>query len=467
MKKRLGWGIAAALGLWPAAALAHAADRGFVMLLPTGYYLAGGAAAVAMSAVVLAFLPAAPLLKIARWRLALWRPRIDGRAVTSWLSFLVLGGLVFAGFEGSRDPLSNPLPLIIWTVWWAGMTLLSGLLGNIWRWLDPWYGPAWLVTRIVGRDPDKGFLRLPAGIGQRPAIGLFFAFAWFELIDPAPTDPDRLAFAVAAYWVFTFAGILLAGHAAWTRHVEPFSIFFGMIGRLSPFSRKAEAPFSLLPPGGKLVDAPPLTPSGTLFLLLALSTVSFDGLMHTFRWLALIGVNPLEFEGRSSVIAANTLGMAGMFAVVACAFLGAIATGGRLAGAKIPFWQQAGLLVWSIVPIALAYHFAHYLIVLAINGQYAFAAISDPLSNGANLFGTARYHVVAGVTMGLESAWIIWNLQAGAIIGGHVLAVLIAHVIAYRIHGDEKRAVLSQLPLAVLMVAYTAFGLWLLSTPTA
>ena len=30
----------------------------------------------------------------------------------------------------------------------------------------------------------------------------------------------------------------------------------------------------------------------------------------------------------------------------------------------------------------------------------------------------------------------------------------------------HRRAVLSQLPLAVLMVGYTVFGLWLLSTPT-
>ena len=46
--------------------------------------------------------------------------------------------------------------------------------------------------------------------------------------------------------------------------------------------------------------------------------------------------------------------------------------------------QQAscGLLVWSIVPIALAYHIAHYLPSLLVDGQYAVAALSDPFGYG-------------------------------------------------------------------------------------
>jgi hypothetical protein len=44
--------------------------------------------------------------------------------------------------------------------------------------------------------------------------------------------------------------------------------------------------------------------------------------------------------------------------------------------------------------------------------------------------------------------------------------VLVAHVVAWRLHGSARRAVLSQIPLAVLMVFYTVFGLWLLASPT-
>src|SRR5690606_2374116 len=128
--------------------------------------------------------------------------------------------------------------------------------------------------------------------------------------------------------------------------------------------------------------------------------------------------------------------------------------------------RAAGLFVWSLLPIALAYHFAHYLTALVINGQYALAAVSDPLSRGWNLFGTAGYHVLAGATAGHESAWLIWNSQAAAIVAGHVLGVAIAHVQSLRLYAGERRAAVGELPLAALMVGYTVLGLWLLSAPT-
>jgi hypothetical protein len=66
----------------------------------------------------------------------------------------------------------------------------------------------------------------------------------------------------------------------------------------------------------------------------------------------------------------------------------------------------------------------------------------------------------AGVTL-------IWNLQAAGIVVGHVVAVLAAHLITLRLDTARRAALLSQAPLALLMVAYTLFGLWLLSTPAA
>ena len=47
-----------------------------------------------------------------------------------------------------------------------------------------------------------------------------------------------------------------------------------------------------------------------------------------------------------------------------------------------------------------------------------------------------------------------------------VIAVLIAHMLALRLYGDARTAAISQLPLAAFMIAYTLFGLWLLSTPS-
>jgi len=451
----------------PTPAFAHASDRGHVLLLPTGYYIAGGALAVAVSFLVLALLPPAALNSFWRRRLSLLTFGDGPRTIISLLSFAGFALLVAAGIFGSRDPLSNPLPLVVWTLLWAGFTLLQGVFGDLWSWLNPWYGPWRIAIRAIGvRDDETLLPRLPSWLGFWPAFALFFAFAWFELIDPAPDDPSRLAFAAGAYWLFSFIVMLVFGYGDWSKRGEFLSVFFSMVARFAPFERR-DGRLSLCWPGAKLLAAEPLPPSGVAFLLLTLSSVSFDGLSKTFFWLGLFGVNPLEYPGRTALAGIGSFGLVLTFILLAAVFALAVFLGQRLVGDDHPFREASGLLVWSIVPIALAYHIAHYITALLVDGQYALVALSDPFALGWNLFGTADMMVEAGVVAGAQSAWWLWNIQAGVIIAGHVLAVLVAHGLAWRLHRQPSRAALSQVPLTLLMVAYTIFGLWLLATPTA
>ncbi|WP_245520804.1 MULTISPECIES: hypothetical protein [unclassified Mesorhizobium] len=420
---------------------------------------------MAVSFLVLALLPPDTLDRFWRRCLPLFTFSDGARIVISLISFAGLVILITAGFIGSRDPLSNPLPLVVWTLLWAGLTLLQGVFGDLWSWLNPWYGPWRLLSRLTGKG-DEVARQLPQWLGCWPAVILFLAFAWFELIDPAPDDPARLAFAAGLYWLVTFVAMLVFGYDKWSRGGEFLGIFFSMVSRFAPVARDDDGRLALCWPGAKLLTAEPLPASGMAFLLLALSSVSFDGLSKTFFWLGLFGINPLEFPGRTAVIDSGTLGLGMTFALLTAVFLLAVFLGQRLARSDRSLAQSAGLLVWSIVPIALAYHVAHYLTALLVDGQYAIAALSDPFARGWNLFGTADMQVEAGIVAGAGSAWWLWNVQAGAIILGHVLAVLVAHGLAWRLHPQPARAALSQFPLTVLMIAYTIFGLWLLATPT-
>jgi hypothetical protein len=117
-----------------------------------------------------------------------------------------------------------------------------------------------------------------------------------------------------------------------------------------------------------------------------------------------------------------------------------------------------GTFIYSIMPIAIAFHFSHYLPVLLINAQYAVIAMSDPFATGADLFGLGHMHVTTSFMATYEGTRMIWNLQTAGIVIGHVAAVVLAHALAVRHFGDNRKAVLSQLPLAVLMVLYTALG---------
>lgn len=449
----------------PATAFAHGAEGGIVLLLPTGYYLAGAALAVAASFLLLAVLPARLVHRLSAMRLPLGSVPDAPRGLTSLIGFVFLATLVAAGFLGSRDPVANPLPTMIWTIWWVCFTVVQALTGPLWPHLNPWTG----ILAFFGRRERAPLARLPENFGYAVAILQFAGFAWFELIDLAPSDPDRLATAVTVYFLFNLLGAMIFGERDWMARAEPFSIFFGLIGRLAPLAREDAGQnrtcLSLVWPGRQLTDHPSLPLSAVLFVLLTLSTVSFDGLSRTFLWLGAIGVNPLEFPGRSAVVWSGMLGMAGMFAALAGAFLFCVVLGAWFAGAAALWRQAAGRLVHSIVPIALAFQAAHYLTNVLVDGQNAAIAMSDPFGLGWNLFGTAGWHTTTSFLNTLDGVTLIFNTETAIIAIGHVIGIVMAHLIAMAVFGSARKAVLSQIPLAALMVFYTGFGLWLLSTP--
>lgn len=451
--------ILAPLAGMPRPALAHAADGGIVLLLPTGYYLLGGTLAVAASMLVAALMPAGWATGLFRAR-TLWRGRLPRIEVGASLAgAAVLAGLVWIGFTGTRDPLENPLPLAVWTLWWVALPLVCALVGNVWAAVNPWSG--FLTATGLGR----GVLTLPREAGYMPATLLFLGFAWYELVWLSPEDPAGLARAVSAYVGLTLVAAMLFGWRAWSERGECFSVFFGFIARLAPlqWSREGEtvhlrAGF----PGFGVLHGPAITVSGALFILLALATVSFDGLSRTFTWLGLIGVNPLQFPGRSGVMVPNTFGLVWAWAVLGSAFFACIAVGrwlGRGDGPAMRGAPMAGRLALTILPISLAYHVAHYLTVLMVNGQYARAA-------GERLVGLEPVEVTTSFLNTMADVERIWQAQSGAIVAGHVLAVLLAHASMVEATGDGREATRRGAPLAALMIGYTAFGLWLLAAPT-
>jgi hypothetical protein len=56
-------------------------------------------------------------------------------------------------------------------------------------------------------------------------------------------------------------------------------------------------------------------------------------------------------------------------------------------------------------------------------------------------------------------------MQVGLIVVGHLAGVYLAHVVALRIFPDRRRALISQLPMLLLMVLFTGVGLWILAQP--
>jgi len=319
--------------------------------------------------------------------------------------------------------------------------------------LNPWTGVAALIGRISG---GRAPLRYPRTLGHWPGVLGFLAFAGFLLADPAPTDPARLAVAIGGYWMFAMAGLLLFG-APWLLRAEGITLLMRSYARMGLFAR-AKGRLALGLPGWQIL-ARPTPPLGlAILMLLLLGSGSFDGLNETFLWLDLLGLNPLEFPGRSAVIWPNLIGLLVTNAALIAILSVALWLGDRLAGTRTGLRVLVCRYAPTMLPIALAYHIAHYLTSFLLDGQYVLGWLAETL-------GTGHVHVSAGFLATPDTVRLIWMTQAGVVVAGHVIALLLAHGLALRAGQGTKRAAISQAPIAIFMVAYTVFGLWLLAAP--
>ena len=133
---------AALLCIWPGAASACMLPVSVILTLPTRYYMAGAAAAVAITALVCATAQHVPAMR----SVTLWdQPVLLPEMLTSTLSFLIFCGLIWIGFLGSTDPMHNLLTLMVWTVVWVALPMASFLCADLWRALNPWVGPVRLI----------------------------------------------------------------------------------------------------------------------------------------------------------------------------------------------------------------------------------------------------------------------------------------------------------------------------------
>jgi hypothetical protein len=134
-----------------------------------------------------------------------------------------------------------------------------------------------------------------------------------------------------------------------------------------------------------------------------------------------------------------------------------------MTGSPLSVRELALRFAYSLVPIAFVYNVTHYYTLIVSQGLSIVRLVSDPLGRGWNLFGTAdwlRDPVILDAGM-------VWHTQVWLILFGHIVSVYLAHVEALRVFPTSRRAVLSQLPMLVLMVLFTTVGLWILSLPIA
>lgn len=434
------------------AILSHGLGAGRDLPIPLELAVFGAVAALVVSFAVLSF----------AWR----TPRYDGtdrhREAPVWLTALVgsrgfqwglkTAGVFFFAYTAvaamfGEDLLTNPFFGIVYVFWWVALVPLSLAFGPVWKAISPLRTLHTLLSRLIGADPDRGLAAYPRWLGFWPAALGLFAFVWMELVFPgsAQLAPLRL-------WCAAYVSAMLMGGAMFGReffgYADPFEVYSTLVARLSVWGTR----------DGILVIRSPLAnlaqtevkPGLVAVVCVLFGSTGYDSFSASKIW----AVANRSLTGSLAVI--ETLVLAGFCVGVGVAFAGACAASGVRPG--IRRGSLPGRFAHSMVPIVIGYVAAHYLTLLVNTGQRTVINLSDPLGTGANLFGTADLTVNFWLS---QHPTLLAAIKVLGVVVGHLLAVVAAHDRALAVLSDRHRIV-GQLPLLVVMVAFTAGGVFLL-----
>lgn len=460
----LGGLITAAL-LFPVQALAHGIVGKADLPIPVWLFSWAAAIVLVVSFVALSTLWTRPQLQEQHRRRVVRLP-----VVLEWLACALGVGLfalvLYSGFAGAQAPLANFSVTFIYVIFWVGLPVLSVLFGDVFRALSPWRTCArmiwWMGKRVAPSRFARPRLGYPPWLGLWPAVAGLVGFAWLELVYVNRDRPSLLAALSLGYFLAMLGGMLLCGVEQWGDRGDAFGVYLNLLSRMSALVRNDEGFLCLRRPLSGLPDLP--VRRGTVALICTIiGTTTFDGLSNGGIWrnnepslqslFADIGLHPTPaYELTAS------LGLVLCICLIAGVYrLGIL--GVRSVSDRYGTDELTRAFVHTLVPIAFAYVLAHYFSLLLWQGQALGYLISDPLGDGSNLFGTSGYQIDYQVL----SYAAIWYVQVAALVAGHVGGLALAHDRALVIYRDPLQAVRSQYWMLAVMVAFTSFGLWLLS----
>jgi hypothetical protein len=436
--------------------LAHGVGGRGDLPVPFSLALAGAVLVLVLSFVVLAF--AWPAVRFGRADAGIALPAVltrlvDSRAFRICLQVL---GLVGAGYVVvaavfGPDLLVNPTFGVVYVLLWVGVVPLSLLFGPVWRFVNPLRTLHALLARFVLRTPpEQGLLPLPPRLGYWPAAVGLFAFVWLELVAPGNTTLVVIRLWFAVYAVVQLMGAVVYG-ARWFDRGDPFEVYSALFGRLSPLGRRQSDRRLVL--RNPLVGLGTLAPAPGLLAVVSvlLGSTGFDGFSSSPVWVRYVQAAPTP-----EIVTATGALTAFVLVVAVTLWLGTTSTRALTdphTGHGLP-----GQFAASVIPIALGYVIAHYFTLLVLEGQRTLVLLSDPLANGANVFGLSGRDVDPWIA---QDPGAVAAVKVGAVVAGHLVGVLAAHDKAVGLFPRGK-AVLGQVPLFLVMIGYTLGGLTLL-----
>ena len=345
------------------------------------------------------------------------------------------------GLVGPADPLRNLAVMVVWVGWWAGFTVTTYLVGNTWPALNPWRSVLWLRERLPAPD-----VQYPERLGAWPAVAGLLVLVWLEVVSPLADDPRLLTAVVFTYTALTLVGGYLVGER-WFERVDPVSRVFRYYGQVAPLFRDSDGRVRARLPGTGLDDASRVdSRSEVAFVVALLWVTTYDGLVATAPWAAF--ARTVVGWGVPAVVLYPAVMLAG-FGVFLGAYRLAIRRGRRAAESYRSPASLARRFAPSLLAIAAGYHLAHYLGYFVELSPTLLGVLAAPLAPPAPV----------GIVL---PTW-TGALELVFVLLGHLVAIWVAHAVAYDLFPSRMQAVRSQFALTAVMIGYTMTSLWIVS----
>lgn len=327
------------------------------------------------------------------------------------VAVLVIAAIALPATFGRSDTAANPAPLLMFTVGWAGLLVVSAVVGPVWARANPlhWAAP-----------PADGDPHLRNSVGVWPAVGALVVFTAAEqVLEPS----TLLVLVLLTLYVFAGAGGALVYGRTWFRVADPIETASRLMGRLAPLGRT-----------GRRVAGRRIR-SGVAATATAPGMAAFLGV--------LVGAGLYDAADPAG-------GLPARLAIFAAVLF--LCAGAATAAARPAFLAPA------LIPAAAAHVGAHYLAPLLVETQLAAVQASDPFGLGWNLFGLTGSDINGEPIPALVGQIV----QLLLLVAGHSLAMVVANdIAARRLRPRAIEAALFPLRAAVLASLVAGVYLWL------
>jgi hypothetical protein len=410
--------------------------------IPLWLFLTTGGGVVGASFLLASFVTDREFIRlVGEWRRSLALPA--ERLLVGGLRALGVVGLlvtVLVGFLGPREAIVNLGVLVVWVAWWAGFTATTYLLGNAWPVLNPWLTLSEALPSLDRPYPER--------FGAWPAVVGLLALIWLEVVSPLADAPRLLAGVVLVYTLLTLGGAVTFGSETWFGRVDPVSRVFAYYGAVAPLTREGGR-LRLRVPGTGLEDPDLVTSrSEVAFVVALLWVTSYDGLVATPPWAD--AATFLVERGFPPVVLYPLALLAG-FGLFYGVYRLAARRGRERAESYVPVETLAQRFAPSLLAIAAGYHLAHYLGYFLELLPTLLSTLASPLSPG-------------DPTALVLPVWFS-AFELSFVLLGHLVAIWVAHSVAYDLFPSRVQAARSQYALTLAMVFYTMTSLWIVSRP--